>query len=204
MNSVHQGKVISVDGNNQLVIDTQATVAQPQPGQTLIRRPLTAEHGGQVMNSQGEMVTKVIIQRPGAASQGTSLVHRPGVSQDQPPTKTITLSQGGIVSPQKAPTTPTKQIIPSGKLPISTIKSPTRYVLTAGGSGQSTSNVITSSGQMIMITRPPGQNLNSSNNVTLNKLSTITLSPPKVRIKAPTQNSVSTSRPTWHLIPWRI
>uniref|UniRef100_X2B1A3 CRC domain-containing protein n=1 Tax=Capitella teleta TaxID=283909 RepID=X2B1A3_CAPTE len=174
MNSVRQ---TTHGGNQQVILTSQAAgTAQQQTAQTIARRTIPAGSNGP-QSSQGQVVTKVIIQRQGASS-GHSLLN-PTVSSHAP-TQTITLSEGGIVSSQKhVSTTPTKQIIPTGKLPISPLKSPTRYIVSTGT--QSPPKLLTSTGQMItMITRPSN----------VSKTSTITVSPAGVKLKP--QNSVST------------
>lgn len=172
MNSVRQ---TTHGGNQQVILTSQAAgTAQQQTAQTIARRTIPAGSNGP-QSSQGQVVTKVIIQRQGASS-GHSLLN-PTVSSHAP-TQTITLSEGGIVSSQKhVSTTPTKQIIPTGKLPISPLKSPTRYIVSTGT--QSPPKLLTSTGQMItMITRPSN----------VSKTSTITVSPAGVKLKP--QNSV--------------
>lgn len=100
-------------------------------GQTLTKMIITKNLGNQqspitVSSIGGQTPTQVIVTTTAA----TSLLSHP----QTPPKESyrVVMSNTGVFSPQKiltTPSTPTKQILPAGKLPISPLKSPTKIAM---------------------------------------------------------------------------
>ena len=184
------------------------------PGQSLvqgIKRP--APSGPQV-------VTKFIIQKgptggqhPVLVTQKPSVVTQPVMSVHQnvmsslssmvtSPSKTITLTQGGVLSPAKTvtiPGTPPRQLFSTGnKIAISPAKTPTKITMipVSNMSGKSPQKIIP-------VTIPKSAILSGGQTIQLSTQSlaaltggdgkTLTLSPSKIVVKHPHPISVSVS-----------
>ena len=153
-------------------------------------------------NNPGHVVTKVIITKnpltsqpqavpafgntisPTAFSIGDSGSVTVLPQRQATPTKAITISQRGVLSPQRimtAPSTPTKQILPSNKIPISPMKTPPKITMVPMLMTKSPQKI---GGQVVaMVGRTLASNVNRTSFITTSPASTITMSPSKVIIR---------------------
>ena len=153
-------------------------------------------------NNPGQVVTKVIITKNPLTSQPQAVpalgntISPSGfaigdsgnaavLQQQVTPTKAITVSHCGVLSPQRimtAPSTPTKQILPSNKVPISPMKTPSKITMIPMSMTKSPQRL---GGQVVaMVARTVGSNVNRTPSMSTNtQASTITMSPSKVIIK---------------------
>lgn len=155
-------------------------------------------------NNPGQVVTKVIITKnpvtcqpqavPALGNTVSPSVFTTGDSgnttvlqqqQHATLTKAISVSHCGVLSPQRimtAPSTPTKQILPSNKIPISPMKTPPKITMLPMSMTKSPQRL---GGQVVaMVARTVGSNVNRTPSMSTNtQASTITMSPSKVIIK---------------------
>ena len=153
-------------------------------------------------NNPGQVVTKVIITKNPLTSQPQAVPalgntispsgfaigdsgNAAALQQQVTPTKAITVSHCGVLSPQRimtAPSTPTKQILPSNKIPISPMKTPPKITMIPMSMTKSPQRL---GGQVVaMVARTVGSNVNRTPSMSTNtQASTITMSPSKVIIK---------------------
>ena len=154
------------------------------PGQTVTKMIITKNTGSQQVQSTGlgAHTPTVIVT---TTASGTSLLSQPKT----PPKETfrVVMSSTGVFSPQKiltTPSTPTKQIIPAGKVPITPLKTPPKITMVPiakspqkGVPGQP--QIITMVGKSL-VSGPGGS---ATVNMGTPKAQTFQVSPSKVIIK---------------------
>ncbi|XP_074647960.1 protein lin-54 homolog [Tubulanus polymorphus] len=127
-------------------------------------------------------ITPQVLPLPRSTSQTAAVIGLPAAS----PTKTITISKGGLISPAKilmsSTTTPPKNILPKNKLPLS--KTPTKITMIPVSAGKSPQKIL--SGALTVL--PKGAVLTSVATDSSSKM--LTLSPSRtgsIALKPPQQ-----------------
>ncbi|PVD38520.1 hypothetical protein C0Q70_01135 [Pomacea canaliculata] len=204
-------KTITIDASPHIVTTSSSHMQAGSPAMVSGDKSVLKRHlsGG---SSNPNLITKVIITRNPSSSQPhavpiqvtqlpNSMVSSAGtvsiISQttgSQTPTKTVTISSQGIVSPGKAviatlPGSPTKVNIPVNKMAITPAKTPTKITMipvSIAKSPQQRLGVSTGTSGITVVPRTSLSDLASSNassTPSTSKPATITMSPSKVIIK---------------------
>lgn len=212
-------KTITIDASPHIVTTSSSHMQAGSPAMVSGDKSVLKRHlsGG---SSNPNLITKVIITRNPSSSQAhavpiqvtqlpNSMVSSAGtvsiISQttgSQTPTKTVTISSQGIVSPGKAviatlPGSPTKVNIPVNKMAITPAKTPTKITMipvSIAKSPQQRLGVSTGTSGITVVPRTSLSDLASSNassTPSTSKPATITMSPSKVIIKQAPNVSVS-------------